>query len=208
VSINEKDQNKQKFQLDIEPQAQFNQTYIALMAISGALASVAFLTESIPILIGSMVIAPVLPPLILVSIGMVNKNAHSTIKGFIIVITGLVIALVSAIITTWILGITGVSPELGISKMLIERVTPGWYSVVAAFAAGVAGALAVSHKKQDTLVGVVASVALVPTIAGMGIAAIVGNWENVAGGLIMLGINTGLIIIMGWIVFNFFSENQ
>ncbi|MBN1604530.1 MAG: DUF389 domain-containing protein [Chitinispirillaceae bacterium] len=201
-------QNKQNFQGDIEPQAKLNQTYIILMAVSGTLAAVAFLTNSIPILIGSMVIAPVMPPLILIAIGIANKQFNSVVKGFMIVTVGLIIALFCTMVTTWLLLITGINPNLILSQMLTERVTTGWYSVVAAFAAGTAGAIAVSHNKQDTLVGVVASIALVPTVAGAGIAAITGDWESVKGGLVMLAINTGMIVFMGFIVFNFFSEND
>lgn len=208
MSREKRRQNKQRYQLDVEPQAQFGLPYIMLMAISGALAAIAFLVNSIPILIGSMVIAPVMPPLILMAIGLANANFKAVAKGTIIALAGLLIALVATVATTWLLSITGVNPaELHLSPMLRERVNPGWYSVVAAFAAGAAGALAVSHKKQDTLVGVVASIALVPTIAAAGIAALVGEWMNVLGGITMLGINVGMIVFVGWVFFNFFSQS-
>lgn len=92
--------------------------------------------------------------------------------------------------------------------MLLERVDPGWYSVVAAVAAGIAGALAVLHKKQDTLVGVVASIAVVPTISAAGISALAGNMHNVLGGLVMLSLNAGMIACVGWIVFSVSSVNS
>jgi hypothetical protein len=122
---------------------------------------------------------------------------------------GLCISLLCTVATTWLLSITGINAaHLQFSKMLLERVHPGWYSVVAAFAAGIAGALAVLHKKQDTLVGVVASIAVVPTISAAGISALGGDIGNVLGGLIMLGLNVGMIVVMGWVVFSVSSAGS
>jgi uncharacterized hydrophobic protein (TIGR00271 family) len=199
-------QKRQKYQTDIAPQARFDLVYVVLMASAGALAPIAFLTSSVPILIGTMVIAPIMPPLVLMSIGLANGTVRAFLRGGAIALSGLMIAVAATVLTTWLLNVTGVSPaDLHLSPMLIERVSPGWYSVVAAFAAGTAGALAVLRKKSDTLVGVVASIALVPSAAGTGVAAVVGAWHNVAGGLLMLLINTGMIVLMGWIVFTSFS---
>ncbi len=201
--------NREKYLLDIEPQARLNQVYVALMAAAGVLASVAFLVNSIPILIGSMVIAPVMPPLILMAVGLANGKIKTVLKGCVITAAGLFVALLFTMATTWILGVTGVSSEqLKMSSMLKERIAPGWYSVAAAAAAGVAGALAISHKKQDTLVGVVASVALVPTVAASGIAGMTGDWRGTLGGLAMLGLNVSMIVGISWIVFNFLDADS
>ncbi len=202
-------QNKRKYQFSVEPQAKFNLVFATLMASSGSLAAVAYPINSIPILIGSMVIAPVMPPLVLTSIGLVNLDFRTALKGFVITMGGLTIALIFAVATSWILNATGVNTaQAETSQLLIERTNPGWYSIVAAFVAGTAGALAVSHQKQDTLVGVVASIALVPTVAAAGILAMAGNWGGVTGGFLMLFLNVAMIIIMGWLVFNFFSQSE
>lgn len=208
MSKQKRKRSKQKYELDIQAQARFNLMYFTLMSSAGVLASVAFLVNSIPLLIGSMVVAPVMPPLVLISIGMANGNYRNIVKGFALTASGLSLALAFSVGTIWFLSITGLNPaDLDLPQMLIERVSPGWYSLVAALAAGIAGALAVSHQKQDTLVGVVASVALVPTTAGIGIAFFLSEWKNVFGGLGMLGMNVGSIIFMGWLVFTFFSES-
>lgn len=56
--------------------------------------------------------------------------------------------------------------------LLEERIKPGWFSVVAAFAEGVSGMIALADEKIDVAVGVVASLALVPAAAAGGIALI------------------------------------
>lgn len=184
----------------VAQQAQLTTSYLVFMAMAGVLAAVALLTDSIPVLIGSMVIAPALPPLGLVSLALVAKKPRLAIKGLKTAFIGFLIAMVFAMLTTWLLNITHVIPEetnLIDKTLLEERVKPGWYSVVAAMAAGIAGAIALVKQKTDTLVGVVAALALVPAIAAAGIAFLSKNPIMGFGGLFLLAINVSFIIISG-----------
>ena len=81
--------------------------------------------------------------------------------------------------------------------MLEERVNPGWWAVAAAIAAGIAGTVALTKSKTDTLVGTVAALALVPAGAAAGIAFLSKDPARGVGGLLLLGVNVGLIIAMG-----------
>ncbi|MBE9047166.1 DUF389 domain-containing protein [Pleurocapsales cyanobacterium LEGE 10410] len=184
----------------ITEQAELTSTYLVFMAMAGVLAAVALLTNSIPILIGSMVIAPALPPLGLISLAIVVRKPKLALKGLTTAFLGLAIAMISAMIVTWLLNITHVIPaetNLIDKELLAERVRPGWYSVIAAVAAGISGAIALIKQKTDTLVGVVAALALVPAIAAAGIAFLSKSPTVGFGGLFLLGINVGFIIISG-----------
>ncbi len=184
----------------VTQQAELTSSYLVFMAMSGVLAAVALLTNSVPILIGSMVIAPALPPLGLVSLALVVKKPKLAIQGLKTAFLGLAIAMIFAMFTTWLLNLTNVIPEETnlINKTLLEeRVKPGWYSVVAAIAAGISGSVALVKQKTDTLVGVVAALALVPAIAAAGIAFLSKNPIMGFGGLFLLAINVGFIIISG-----------
>jgi uncharacterized membrane protein len=115
-------------------------------------------------------------------------------------VIGLVVATAFAMLTTWVMNITNVLPpeaNLLNKNLLEERVRPGWYSVVAALAAGVTGAIAITKNKTDTLVGTVAALALVPAAAAAGMAFMSRNPSRGFGGLLLLGINVGLIIVTG-----------
>ncbi len=184
----------------VSKQASLTASYLVFMATAGVLAAVALLTNSIPILIGSMVIAPALPPLGLVSLAIVVKKPKLIMTGLTTAFLGFLIAMVFAMLTTWLLNITHVIPAetnlLG-KELLDERVKPGWYSVIAAMAAGIAGSVALIKQKTDTLVGVVAALALVPAIAAAGIAFLSKNPVMGFGGLLLLSINVGFIIISG-----------
>lgn len=184
----------------ITDQAELSTSYLVFMAMAGVLAAVALLTNSVPILIGSMVIAPALPPLGLVSLAIVVRKPHLALQGLTTAFLGFAIAMVFAMLTTWILNATQVIPaetNLIDKELLAERVKPGWYSVIAAVAAGISGAIALVKQKTDTLVGVVAALALVPAIAAAGIAFLSKNPAMGFGGLFLLAINVGFIIISG-----------
>ncbi|MGV2831275.1 DUF389 domain-containing protein [Myxosarcina sp. GI1(2024)] len=174
----------------LSSEAELSTSYMLFMAMAGILAAVALLTNSIPILIGSMVVAPALPPLGLVSLALVGRKYFLALKGLISSLSGLAIAMVFTMLTTWILNATNVIPaetNLINKDLLAERVRPGWYSVIAAIAAGTAGMVALVKQKTDTLVGVVAALALVPALAAAGIAFLSLAPRNGLGWLNLIG---------------------
>ena len=178
----------------------FDASYILLMATAGILSAVALLTNSIPVLIGSMVIAPAFAPLALVSFAVVNRQVELAWEGLITALLGLAIAMSAALVITWMLTTVHVLPseaELLNKTLLQERVSPGWYSVVTAIAAGIAGTVALTERKTDTLVGVVAALALVPAGVAGAIAFLSEDPVRGWGGIALLGINVALIVVSG-----------
>lgn len=54
-----------------------------------------------------------------------------------------------------------------------------------------------AENKGDTIIGTVAALALVPAAGAAGIALMPQDPARALGGLLLLGINVGLIILMG-----------
>ena len=181
-------------------QVRLGGTYLVLMATAGVLSAVALLTNSVPILIGSMVVAPALPPLGLIAFGLAGGRIGEAARGLGVATAGLAVALAAATAATWALNATGVLPHeanLLDKPLLEERVRPGWYSVVAALAAGIAGTLALAERKGDTIIGVVAALALVPAVGAAGIAFLSNDPARALGGIMLLGINAGCLAAAG-----------
>jgi uncharacterized hydrophobic protein (TIGR00271 family) len=173
--------------------------YLALMSISGILAAVAFLTDSIPILIGSMVVAPLFPPLMLVSFAVVAGEYKICARGLYVTFIGLITAIAAAVLITQFLNTSGILPQdlnMLNKNLLEERVRLGWYSMIVAMAAGIAGTIATLKKKTDILIGTVASLALVPAGAAAGVAFVSGAADHAYGGLFLLFANLALIVSM------------
>lgn len=184
----------------VEQQTKLNLTYGVLMGVAGILAAVSLLTNSVPILVGSMIVAPALGPIALMAFALVRGQPMLAIRGLVVALTGLAVATLAAMLTTWVMNVTSVIPpetNLLNKHLLEERVNPGWYSVAAALASGIAGTIALAQQRTDTLVGAVAALALVPAAAAAGIALLSGDWERALGGFSLLGINISLIVLGG-----------
>ncbi len=184
----------------VAEQAELTPSYLTFMAMAGILAAVALLSNSVPILVGSMIIAPALAPLALVAFALVDGRPRLALRGLGVGLLGLLVATICAMLTTWVMNVTNVIPpetNLLNKPLLEERVRPGWYGLAAAFAAGIVGIVAQSRQKTDTLVGTVAALALVPAAAAAGIALLSRDSQRALGGLVLLGMNVGLIIAMG-----------
>lgn len=187
----------------IAAQAQLSGRYLLYMATSGVLAAVALLSASIPILIGSMIVAPLMAPLALMPFALVADRRAEAARGLRVALIGLALAFATAWATTALMAAVGVvtsDAALLTQPLLQERVHPGWWSMAAAVAAGLAGTAAQAGEKTDTLIGTVAALALVPAVGASAIATYVGAPEPVLGGLLLLGMNVGLIAAMGIVV--------
>ncbi len=185
---------------DVAEQATLTPTYLVFMSLTGLLAGVGLLSNSVPILVGSMIIAPALPPLALVAFAVVGGRPSLAWRGAGVGLLGIAVAAVAGVFIAWLMNAVDIirkDANLLQRPLLEERVRPGWWSLAAAFAAGIVGIEALSQKKTDTLVGTVAALALVPAAAAAGIAALSGDGDRTLGGLLLLGMNVGLIIAMG-----------
>lgn len=177
-------------------QATLDVPYLTFMACAGVLAAVGLLANSVPILVGAMVIAPALAPVALIAFGLVGHDTRLALRGVGVAAAGFATALLFAVATTIVMNVTNVIPpetNLLNKPLLEERVRPGWYAVAAALAAGVVGTIALRQGKTDTLVGTVAALALVPAIAAAAIAFLSRDPMRGLGGLLLLGVNVALI---------------
>jgi len=184
-------------------EAQFDYAYYTFMLLSGVLAAVAFLVDSVPLLLGAMIVAPAYSPLAAISFALAGGYPRLAVRAALGLLFGLGIAVAAAVVTTWGSNVTGLIAEdanLVARPLLEERVRTGWYSLLAAFAAGIAGTIAIVKRKQDTLIGIVASVALVPAAAAGGIALYAGDPGRAIGGALLLFVNVFVIISLGLLV--------
>ncbi len=189
--------------LRVAGEVKLDYPYFVFMATSGLLSSVAFLTDSVPILIGAMIVAPAYPPLALVALAIAAGFGRIAARGLGVALAGIATAVAFAIVATWVMNVAGIIPpetNLVNQPLIEERVRTGWYSLVAGAGAGVAGMIATVRHQMDALIGVVATVALIPAGVAGGIALLSGDPVRALGGFVLLTVNVGLIIAMGLLV--------
>ncbi len=170
------------------------------MTISGALAAIALLSNSVPILIGSMILAPAMPPLFLVPLGLVAGQRALVGRGLGVAAVGMALGFLAAVLTTWLMDLTGVIPAetyLLDKPLLEERLRPRM--VVGRCRRGGRpgrrhGPGQQQHRRLDRDRR---ALALVPAAGAAGIALFSPHRARAVGGILLLAINVGLIIAIG-----------
>lgn len=176
--------------LQLRENARPSQNYVVLMMLSTILATFGVFADSSPVIIGAMILAPLMAPIISLSMGVLRQD-RELIKGSVItVLTGMVVGYFFAILLTFITPINNMNAEI------TSRIKPNIIDLGIAVISGAAGAYAYSKESiVKTLAGVAIAVALVPPLAVSGVGLSWGQWNVFFGALLLLLTNlTGMVL--------------
>jgi len=169
--------------------------YVLLVALSTIVAAIGLNSDSVAAVIGSMVIAPLLSPIIAAALGialgdlwLIRRASKALILGLFFVILG-----------AYVIGLV-ISVDLS-SGELIQRTEVGLDGVALAVAAGTAGAIARLKDVGAGLVGVMVAAALLPSGAASGVFAAAGEWPLAARALLLTTLNVVSLVAAAVIVF-------
>lgn len=175
-----------------------SQNYVVLMTLSVILATLGIFANSSPVIIGAMILAPLMSPIISLSMGVLRQDRSLIKKSLITVGIGLFIGYLFAIILTFITPINDMNIEI------TSRIKPNIIDLGIAVISGAAGAYAHSREEiAKTLAGVAISVALVPPLAVSGIGVAWLNWEVFFGAFLLVLTNLTGMILAGALTFLF-----
>ncbi len=128
----------------VRDMASLTRVYLGMVALSTVVAAVGLLNDSVAVIIGAMVIAPLLGPIIAQAMGTTLGDAGLTRLAFKTNVAGLTLALGLSILLGLFLEVHPTGPELA------DRTSIGLGDIAVALASGGAGALAftagVSHR--------------------------------------------------------------
>jgi len=166
--------------INLKESAKFSYIYLTLMILSTLLATTGLFASSSPVIIGAMILAPLMTPIISLSMGVIRANEilikHSTKTLFLGVFVAL---LVSSLFTFFI-------PLEQITSEMQSRVNPNLLDLLVAIFSGIAGAYATSKEEvAKSLAGVAIAVALVPPLSVTGIGLGLGNIEVIYGSFLL-----------------------
>ncbi|PLA74594.1 DUF389 domain-containing protein, partial [Hydrogenovibrio sp. SC-1] len=123
-----------------------------------------------PVIIGAMILAPLMSPIISLSMGVLRQNIDLIATSSSTLLVGMSLALMFGTVLTWLIPLTMITPEIQ------ARLSPNLLDLGVAIFSGIAAAYASARSEvAKSLAGVAIAVALVPPL---GVAAIgVGWWE-------------------------------
>lgn len=179
--------------LSLKENAKLSNSYVLLMVLSSILATLGLFLDSPSIVIGAMVLAPLMAPIISLSMGMLRSDPDLNRRSFFTLFAGMFIALALSALMASLL------PFQEVSKEIEGRLHPSTLDLLVAVISGVAGAFASARENiAKSLPGVAIAVALVPPLCVSGIG--LGWWklEIFYGAMLLFMTNlTGIILAAG-----------
>lgn len=171
-------------------------SFHSLLALSGVIATLGLLANSVAVIIGAMIVAPLMGPIIGVAYAMVAGNRRLLRRSLLTLLTGTILTVGISFLTAYLVGLKTLSPEI------LARGNPTSIDLGVAIAAGAAGAFANSRRQiADALPGVAIAVALVPPLSVIGIGLALGEEQVTTGALLLFLTNLTGIVFSGGIVF-------
>jgi len=152
---------------EVDTNAMGNAQYYILTILSCIIATLGLLNNSAAVIIGAMIIAPLMNPVMGTAMGVVRGDVALLARSLKTLIMGVVVSILVATATSFL--IPNVTDALNISEIM-SRTSPNILDIGIGLAAGAAGAYAVSEKKiASSLAGVAIAVSLIPPLAVTGI---------------------------------------
>lgn len=171
--------------------------YILFVAI--VIASVGLNVNSIPVIIGAMLISPLMSPIIGFGMGLGTNDTKLLLRS--LKNLGIMFA-ISLIASTLYFLLTPL--ETDNPTELLARTNPSIYDVMIAFFGGVAGILELSRKEKGTVLsGVAIATALMPPLCTVGYGIANFNWHYAGGALYLFFINCVFIALATYLAVKF-----
>ena len=170
--------------------------FFILLALATAIATFGLLSNSSATIIGAMIIAPLMVPIISLAFSLVIIDFRLVSYSLVRLIFGIILTICIAFFATKIIGFKVPGSEI------LARTEPTLLDLGIAIASGVAGAFAKMRRSvSDAIPGVAISVALVPPLCVIGISLATRNFDLAEGAFVLFLTNLVGIIISADLVF-------
>jgi uncharacterized hydrophobic protein (TIGR00271 family) len=176
--------------------ADLSSAFVIMMILSTLIATFGLFGDSSPVIIGAMILAPIISPIVSFSMGMVRYDTQLLRTGIISILFGTLVSLFFAAIITILI------PMKVHTSVIDARLSPSLLDLGIAVVSGIAAAYA--HAKEGiakSLAGVAIAVALVPPLAVAGIGIGWWDWEVFSGAFLLYLTNLAGIILFSGLTF-------
>ena len=164
--------------------------------LAACIASYGLLADSTAVVIGAMIVAMLLNPILGVSMSLAESDYSMFQKAAISLVGGLA----AVFITAFIIGL--VNREVPITNQIVARTAPSLFDLVIALAGGAAGAYATASLDLSVaFVGVAVATALVPPLSSCAILLARGDMKMAEGALLLTFTNIVAIQLSSSVVF-------
>ena len=170
--------------------------FYALISLSSAIATLGLLLDSGAVIIGAMLVAPLMSPILAIAQGIVQGNLMLIQRAGASTFKGMTVSIGVATV------ITALLPNMQPTSEILARTSPNLLDLGVALAAGAAAAWAVSRSSvAAALPGVAIAVALVPPLGVVGYGLGTSQFGISGGAFLLFLTNLAAIVLIGALVF-------
>jgi uncharacterized hydrophobic protein (TIGR00271 family) len=178
--------------------------FATLLVLSIIIASGGVLSDSTATVIGAMIVAPLMTPIMAAALAIVAGDMRSVGRSLALVAAGAL----TAVVLSFVIGVlVPGSLDIASNSQITGRISPRGLDLLVALASGAAGAFALSRRAvSDALPGVAIAISLVPPLCVVGITLSAGDVDAASGALLLfvtnflaiLAAGGGLLALMGY----------
>ena len=176
--------------------ASLSRYYLIMVVLSCTVATYGLLSNSTAVVIGAMLIAPLMGPILGCALAVAANSRALLVLALKAEALGAVAAVLLAMVLTLLL------PRAELTSEVMARTTPTILDLVIALASGAAGTYAICMKPQSaTLPGVAIATALMPPLCTVGIGLAQQNMSVAGGAFLLFLANMVAIVVAAVLVF-------
>lgn len=175
---------REELYIEIARGAKLDSTFVQLVLLSTVVAAIGLFNNNVAVIIAAMVIAPLLGPNMALAFGCALGDRELIAHAAFANLAGIILAIAGAAVAGIVLPDSYSGPEL------MSRTVIGYDAIALALVSGAAGAISITTRASNLLVGVMVAVALMPPAAATGYMLGSGRYALAigAGGLLMVNI--------------------
>lgn len=177
-------------------------SFLIFIGIASVIAGIGILLDSPILIVGAMVVGPEYGPLAAICVAAARRRPRRAAWAAGTLVIGLALAAVMALAATALLRLLNLAPDdydLSERELTAFISQPDGLAAVVAVLAGVVGMLSLTEARAGALIGVLVSVTTIPAVANVGVATAYGEWGDVAGAALQLGVNLAGLTIAGFV---------
>lgn len=181
---------------NLRNEGSINSIFVILLTLATMIATFGLFINSSSVIIGAMLLAPLMQPIVSLSMGVLRQDERLFKNSIITVVVGMLITLITAMIIAYMMPMRELTDEMA------SRISPTLLDMFVAIISGIAAAYAKNDEKiSSSLAGVAIAVALVPPLAVSGIGLGWGEWNMFWQALLLFTTNLIGIVLAGAITF-------
>jgi uncharacterized hydrophobic protein (TIGR00341 family) len=164
-------------------------SYVVLVLLSAVIAAAGLLVDSPAVVVGSMVIAPLVGPMLTAGVGTATGDREMIAASLRQQVVGITVGIAGATVVALsfrALGIVAPSLDPTSLELVTLRMAPGVVALLVGVAGGAAAAIGLTTHGPISIIGVMIAAALIPAAGVVGIGVAWGDPVLTVGALLLL----------------------